>query len=466
MRIPILNGIFADGSSDFRSSYPRNLIPVPKQVGISEGYLRPAYGISQFGTGPGHDRGAINWDNQCYRVMGTKLCRVESDGSVSVLGDVGGSGQVTLDYSFDRLAIASSGMLFFWDGISITQVTDPDLGVVNDFLWIDGYFLSTDGESLVVTELNDPTAVNPLKYGSAEANPDPVVSLVKLRNEAYAIGRYTIEVFQNAGGAGFPFARIDGAQMQRGAVGTFAASVFMEAIAFVGGGVNEPPAVWLGGGGQTQKISTREIEQVLATYSSSQLAQIVVESMSYAGHQFLYVHLPDCTWVYDGAGTLAAEEPVWFQLTSSIVGKSKYRARNFVWCYDKWLVGDPTTFKHGYMTGDVASHYGDVIGWEFATSIVYNEGRGAIFHELELVSLTGNVTLGEDPTIWASYSLDGQTWSQERPRSAGKIGERQKRIVWLRQGNMRSFRMQKFRGTSDAHMSIARLEARVEPLNV
>lgn len=469
MQIPILNGIFTDGASDFRTSYPRNLVPVPKQQGISEGYLRPADGIVQFGTGPGVDRGGINWNGQCYRVMGTSLVRIGSDGTATTLGDVGGTDQVTFDYSFDRLGIASGGKLFYWNGATLTQVTDTDLGNVVDFVWVDGYFMTTDGANLVVTELNDPTSVNPLKYGSSEADPDPVKGLLKLRNEVYALNRYTIEVFDNVGGDYFPFQRIEGAQIMRGAIGTFAACELQideaAGIAFLGGGRNEPPAIWFGCNGQTTQLSTREIDTVLRQYSEAQLSDAVLETRIDKAHVWLYIHLPDQTLVYDARASIVVQQPVWFQLTSSLVGKGTYRARNFVWCYDKWLCGDPTTANHGYLVNDRSSHYGDANGWEFGTTILYNDGRGAIFHELELVCLTGNVPLGVNPTIWTSYTLDGQTWSQERPRSAGKQGERMKRLTWLQQGHMRNWRCQKFRGTSDAHIAIARLEVQVEALN-
>jgi hypothetical protein len=466
MQIPILNGVYTDGVSDFRTSYPRNMIPVPKQQGVSQGYLRPADGILEFGTGPGIDRGGINWNGACYRVMGTKLVRIKEDGSYSELGTVADGGQVTFDYSFDRLAIASGGNLYYWKDSDLAQVTDTDLGAVIDFVWVDGYFMTTDGTSLVVTELNDPFSVNPLKYGSSEADPDPIKGLLKLRNEVYALNRYTIEVFQNVGGDLFPFERIEGAQMMRGVLGTFSAAVFLEAIAFLGSGRNEAPAVWLGSNSSAVKISTREIEQVLIEYSEEDLAKTVLESRVANGHQLLYVHLTDQTLVYDGAGSQVVGEPVWFTLTSSLIEVGQYRAKNFVWCYDHWLCGDPTSAKHGKLTGVISSHYGDVNGWEFGTVIVYNEGRGAIFHELELVCLTGNAPLGEDPTIWTSYTVDGRDWSQERPRSAGKMGERLKRLTWLQQGHMRHWRCQKFRGTSDAHISVARLEARIEGLNV
>jgi Phage stabilisation protein len=466
MQIPILNGIYTDGVSDFRTSYPRNLMPVPKQQGISQGYLRPAEGIVQFGSGPGTDRGGINWNGVCYRVMGTKLVSIDQFGAYSVIGDVGVGGQATFDYSFDRLAVSSGGRLYYWDGSNLKQVTDVDLRVVVDFLWVDGYFMTTDGQHLVVTELNDPMSVNPIKYGSSEADPDPIVGLIKLRNEVYALNRYTIEVFQNVGGDYFPFERIEGAQMQRGAIGTATAAMFMENIAFLGGGRNEAPAVWLGSNSSTAKISTREIDQILGEYTEAELALAAMEVRVSIGHQLLYLHLKDQTLVYDGAASQIVQEPVWFVLTSSLVGLGQYRARNFVWCYNKWLCGDPTTTKHGYLVDHISSHYGDINGWDFGTVIIYNEGRGAIFNELELVCLTGNVALGVNPTIWTSYTVDGQTWSQERPRTAGKQGERLKRIAWLQQGFMRHWRCQRFRGTSDSHISIARLEAQIEGMNV
>lgn len=470
MQIPVLNGIYTDGASDFRTSYPRNLVPVPKQQGISQGYLRPADGIIEFGEGPGTDRGGINWNGTCYRVMGGTLVTVAPNGAVSIVGSFGNSpdgAQVTFDYSFDRLAIAVDKKLFYYNGFGgLTQVTDTDLGQVLDVIWVDGYFMTTDGTSLVVTDLNNPLSVNPLKYGSSEADPDKVNGLLKLRNEVYALNRYTIEVFQNVGGDYFPFERIEGAQMQRGAIGTHAAAVLLENIAFLGGGRNEAPGVWIGNNSTTTKISTREIDLILSEYTEQQLSTSVLETRVYGGHQLLYVHLPDQTLVYDGVGSQVVQEPVWFILTSSITGLGTYRAKNFVWAYDKWICGDPTTSKVGYLTFDVSSHYGDVNGWEFGTLIVYNEGRGVLFHELELVCLTGNVQLGDDPTIWTSYTVDGKTWSQERARSAGKQGEYAKRISWLQQGHMRHWRIQKFRGTSDAHLAIARLEASLEGLNV
>ena len=466
MQISILNGIYTDNGPDFRTSYPVNMVPVPKNSGISTGYLRPGDGLVANGTGPGIDRGGINWQGECYRVMGTKLVSVASNGAVTVLGDVGGpvNTLVTFDYSFDELAIASGGRLYYWDNSTLTQVTDPDLGVVLDVVWVDGYFMTTDGEFLIVTELSNPLQVNPLKYGSSEVDPDPVVALLKLRNEIYALNRNTVEVFDNIGGDLFPFQRIDGAQLQKGVVGTFACCVYIDRIAFLGSGRNEAPGIYVGAAATTQKISTQEIDELLLTYTEAQLSLVKLEARNDKSHQHLYVHLPDRTIVYDAAASEALGDQVWFTLTTTVVGFAQYRARNLVWAYDKWLVGDPQSSTIGYLVDDIGSHWGQQVRWEFGTIIAYNEGKGALFQKMELVSLTGRVALGTNPQISTSYSLDGLSYSQERYIYVGTIGNTNKRLAWFQQGHMRNWRIQRFRGDSDSHIAFARLEMQIEGL--
>ena len=460
MQVPILSGVYADQSPDFRTSYPLNLVPTPKATGINQGYLRPGDGIVSLGTGPGAMRGSILWNGVVYAVMGAKLVTIDSGGAVTVLGDVGTDGlPVTLDYSFERLIIASNSNLFYWNG-TLTQVTDPDLGVVVDAMWIDGYTMTTDGEFLIVTDLNDPTAVNPLKYGSSEADPDPVVALFKLRNEAVALNRHTIEFFDNIGGDLFPFQRIEGAQIEKGCIGTHACCLYMEAVAFLGGGFNEQLSVYIGANGTAQKLSTHEIDLILADYSDGELAQAILETRNEGSHQFLYVHLPDRSLVYDAGASAELQVPVWFVLETN----GKYRARHFVRAYNNWLCGDPDSADIGYLTRDVSTHWGEEVEWEFATQILYNEGRGAQVHEIELVGLTGSVPLGVTPVLSTAYSVDGVTWSQERAISAGVQGQRAKRLVWLQQGSMQNWRVQRFKGSSDAHVAVARLEVRLEPL--
>lgn len=441
------------------------MVPVPKDQGISKGYLRPADGIEFFVDTDGLDRGGYNWKGVHFRVLGNDLVSIAEDGTLDNKGFIDGVDLVIFDESFDYLSISGGGKLYFFAGGQLTESVDEDLGVVLDHVWIDGYTMTTDGEFLVVNDLQDHLSINPLKYGSSEANPDPITALLRNRNEVYALNRHTIEVFQNIGGNYFPFQRIESAQMQRGCVGTHACAVFQESIAFIGGKKNEPSAVWIGINGSTVKLSTREIDTIIQGYSANAISKIKLETRIEKTHAFLYIHLPDQTLVYDANASRELQQHVWFTLTSSKVGNSQYQAKNLVWCYEKWYAGDPTSKRIGTLTHTISSHYGETIGWDFITKIVYAEGRGAIFHSLELVALTGRTLLGVNPTVWSSYSDDGLSFSVEKPVRIGKTGETKRRIQWRRNGRLRETRMQRFRGTSDSHISISRLEAMLEPLN-
>ena len=74
------------------------------------------------------------------------------------------------------------------------------------------------------------------------------------------------------------------------------------------------------------------------------------------------------------------------------------------------------------------------------------------------------MALGINPQISTCYSLDGLSWSQDRYIRVGTIGNTKKRLAWFQQGNMRNWRIQRFRGDSDSHIAFARLEAQIEGL--
>lgn len=460
-KIPILSGIYATPGPDFRQSYPVNMMPVPLMTGINDGYLRPADGIVEVYEGPGHDRGGICWNGRHYRAMGTQL--IDMSGLVPMpIGNISDGSRANFDYGPTYLAVASGGLLYLCTETSVQQVTDPDLGTVLDVIWIDGFYMTTDGAYLVVTDLNDPFAVNPLKYGSSEADPDPIVALLKLRNEAVAVNRHTIEFFDNIGGSLFPFQRIEGAQIQKGAVGTNACCVYEEAVAFLGSGKNENLSVYVGNNGVTVKVGTDEIDMILSGYSDLELAGSIVEARSDGAYRLLYVHLPDRTLVYDGTASQELKAPVWHVLTTATSGFSAYEAAGFTLVNNEWFCGYGN--KVGRLDKSVSTHWGRKVRWEFGTIILYNEGKGALFHELELVALTGSVAVGGEAYISSSYSVDGVVWSQDRIISAGANGQRGKRLVWFQQGMMRNWRVQRFKGDSDSQLAPVRLEARLEPL--
>lgn len=473
-QIPILSGINSTLAADFSVSYPRNLVPVPMTTGLSDGYLKLTDGISQFALFDasiiGVDRGGINWNGSCYRVIGQYFIRINANGSIDNLATVPTGGYVRFDFSFDRLAMAISGGLYYWDGVVFTQVTDPDLGTVVDMIWIDGYFMVTDGRTIPITDINNPYTVNPLKYGAIDSDPSPIVGLLKVRDEAYALSRYVISPMDNVGGANFPFQVVKGAIIQKGSIGTRTACVYMETIAFMGSARNEQPSIYLVSAGTTVKIATRQIEQELKNYSETVLSQALMETRSHDELQHLYIHLPDQTLVYDHVASQAVGVSVWFVLSSGADSYGLYRARNFVWCYDQWLCGDVIDARRiGTLRNETAAQYGEDVGYQFDTPVVYTEGSGAILHQLELVLLTGRPIYTSDDFveqyIRRSFSTDGINFSQPKQKSLGSAGQFNKRPRWITCGIVRNWRIERFQGRTKTPVSFARLEAQFEKLN-
>lgn len=467
MQLSILSTVFTDQQANFRTSLPINCVAVPIKTEISNGYLRVADGIRRLNTTgmpDGASRGGINWNGVAYRVIGTKLVKISESGVVTVIGDVGVGGQCSFDYSFDRLAISSANRLYYYDGTALTLVTDPDLGAVIDFIWIDGYFMTTDGANLVVTELNDPTQVDPLKYGSSEADPDPVTGLLKVRNEAYALNRYTIEVFNNTGGDNFPFTRVDGAIIPKGCVGTYAKCGFDGTFAFLGGGRDEPCSVYLANAANPVKIATREIETILQTYTEDDLALVVMEYREDKINKLIYIRLPNETLVYDFAASDAIGIPVWYHHSSAVAGVAPLRAKDFIYVYNGYQVADLEDNRLGVFDSSVSTQYGDIVGYQFDTQIIYNESNGVIVNQLEFVGLFGRAELGEDPYIFVSWTDDGETWSDERRLSIGKFGERSKRPQVRQSGRFGNWRAYRVRGANSALAAYSRIEADLEPL--
>lgn len=461
MRVSLASGIVADNSAEFRASYPINIEVVAVDNKIAKAQGRAPPGAVQAATGPGIDRGGFLWQNEHYRVMGTKLVRISVANAVTELGDVGGTGPVTFDEGFGRLAIRSGDKLYYWNGTSLAQVTDPDLGPVADMMWIDGYFMTTDGTHVIVTELNDPTAVQPLKYGSAEEDPDPVVGLIKVRNEAYIMGRYTIQAYRNVGGSGFPFQTIRGATIQQGCVGPMAKCLYADTFAFVGSAKGEAIGVYLASSGSAERISNRFVDDELAKVADP--SRIVLENRTWRGERRLLVHLTDKTLVFQANASRALEEPIWYVAQS---GNGKpYRLRNAVLAHGKIYVGDTETAAVGELTDTVATHFGEDGFWRVDCGPVFNEGKGFALTGVELICLPGRAPEGVTGTAWLSMTRDGQEWSVERGIPMGTRGQRNLRLIWRPRQNFRSWAGLRFRGTLAAMPGLVACEVAALPLS-
>jgi hypothetical protein len=451
MQLPIQSGVaLKDGK--FVTSLPINLEHSVIETGLAKGQLVTTRGAEPLGTGPGTDRGGIMWNGVHYRVMGQSLVTVAQDGTTTTLGTVGGFEPVRFTYSFDRLAVASGAHLFYWDGATLTEVTDPDLGAAYDVTWMNGYFITTDGEFVIVTELLDPTQIEGLKYGSAEIDPDPVTGVETLREELIVFGRHSVQFFQLTGGTGFPFANVRGATVPVGCVSAQAKCLTAGTVAFVGSGREEPLGVYAIDGGGAVRISTEEVDELLAGVDP---AEIELESRRFGHEEHLILHLPSVSASFKVKASREAGSGLWTLLHSGQFGT--YRPRRAVWDGSRHIVGDEATNALGVLSEASTGHFGAVTRWQFDAGLLYNEGTGLIAHEIEIA---GQFELNRESQVFLSMTRDGQLWSNEVARRL--TGRREERCIWrphVRLADRAGFR---FRG--EGRVAIARADVRGEAL--
>lgn len=460
MEIPILSGVITDEQANINASLPINLEIIPSPASFSKAYLRSAPGVTAFGDYPGADFGGVIWNGTHYRTMDTMLVKVAQDGTTTAIGTAG-IGRTRFDYSFTHLMISRGKALYLYDGTTIQEVTDPDLGKSIDALWMRGQFVSTDGKSIVVTQISDPFSVDPNKYIGAEDDPDPIVGLLRIGTQLVALGGNTIQFFSYTGGSGFPFDANLNATISIGCVGRFGKVLYDNGFAWVGQRRNQQLGVWYSEGGDPVKLSTREVDERLANEPNPQSIQ--VEERTDHNERRLYIHLSDCTLVYLKTASEALQSRVWYVAYGDRTQSRIYRPRHPVLAYGQWVVGFEDGVGLGVIDETTSKVKGAQIGWQFDTPLAYNESKGGIMHRIDLTGMPGR---GGPSTAFMSWTLDGETWSEERACAPIPSGGRTNSISWRPHKRFGTYLGLRFRGDSGALASWSRIDAEVEGLSV
>jgi len=158
----------------------------------------------------------------------------------------------------------------------------------------------TDGEYIYHTELADETSIDPLMYATAEFMPDPSLGLAKTQdNKVIVFGRYSLEYFVNVATANFAFQRVVTRAQKIGIVATHAKCESGGKFYITGGYRDSAVSVYLLGIGSATKVSTREIDKVLAKYTEPELSNIRMECRTENDVTFILVHLPEETLCFN-----------------------------------------------------------------------------------------------------------------------------------------------------------------------
>lgn len=449
--------------TDYRDALPVNMYAVKRDILGAPGYMIMYPGLTQIGAGHGIDRGA-NYNERFtdqYRVSGDSLVSVNSGGVASVLGSIPGTRQAAMPYSFNTQAVIANGNMFLYSpAIGFKQVTDPDLGAPIDGVWVDGYYFLTDGEYLYHTDIADESSIDPLKFATAEFMPDPSLGVAKTQdNKVMVFGRYSLEYFVDAATENFAFQRVETRAQKIGIVATHAKTESNGNYYITGGRKDEAVGVHIIGIGSSSKISTREIDKVLAAYTEPQLSNMRMESRTENDVMFILVHLPNETLCFNAsiAGAFGRES-AWTILKTDVQGNNPYRAINGV--FDarsaQWVYGDKVNGTIGKLDNTVATHYDAIVEWLLYTPFIRFEKMSV--DQLELETIPGH-TGSPDATVAVSATYDGLINGTEKWVEYGDIQQYDQRFMIRRLGYVGDWVAYKLRGASRSRMTFSGLKA-------
>ena len=462
--VSLLRGDKVDNNTDYRDSLPVNYYAVMRDIYGVKGYFLNFYGLTSVGNGQGKSRGSI-WVARPqfeghYRVSGTSLIKIESDGAITVLGTIAGTGQASLTYSLNNLAIVADKRLYYYNPTDgVRQITDTDIGDIIDIVWADFRFIATDGEFIFQSNIADEEAYEPLDFIGSDFQPDKIWGVgLNEDNELIAFNAFTTEYFFNAGTDNFSYARIPLKAVKSGIVGTHCKIEYKDQWFSLSRRANTQPQFTIIQSGSSDSITTREIEKVLAKYTDEQLSKTTLDFFVKDSIVWFIAHLPNETLAFNHTLSKAfGVDYAWSILKSDVLGDKTFRGKDFTYDPNKkeWIGGDKATNDLGFLDDSVCTQYGEIVEGLLYTPDLDLEALS--IDKIEIETIPG-IAPDNDATVFISRSDDLRVDGSEWTAIYGSNLNYNQRFIIRRMGYVRNKVSFRLRTASRARMSFAKFD--------
>jgi hypothetical protein len=443
--------------------------------GLSQATINPMPGLTQRATTGAFtsdiNRGVWEMDGVPYFVNGTDLVSLDSSHTLSTLSSaVTGTGELSLsDNGYQLFILIPGGSGFTWNATTSTfaQITDADFtanGAPQYVCFIDGYSVcTTSTKKFIISALNDSMSWNALDFGSAETDPDAVVAPWVLNNRLYIFGTETIQPYRNTGNVDFPFETVIGGTLNKGLFAPRSLVNGSDHMYWVGGGRDESASIWRSSGNSPEPISTIAIDKTLQRVDDP--SSIVSWSYSKDGAIFIGFRLPDTTLVYDETNNLWHERQSRYTSGTGVEYKVGWRCSSLCAAYNNVYVGDSLDGRIGTIENESFSEYTDDNIIRTIVTQPFIDQMDSFFLptlELTMESGVGNAT-STDPKIRLSISRDGgRSFSPERSRGIGPVGDFGRRAIWNRNGKFSQSAVFKWEWSEPATYQVIRADAKIK----
>lgn len=423
----ITGGGYKHRARSLSAQVTRNLWPQKQEgEGTSQYILETPPGTSLFSAAEAgylSDRGMIEHKGVLYKVSGTRLSSIASDGTRTTLGTITGAGRCIMDALGDSIIICNGdGDVWEWNGSTLTQATDPDfetptaVTVLNKKAIYDG-----DDDRFAVSDVGLPLSINGLNYATAESKADDLLRPYAFNQNVHMLGDKSMEVWWDSGQGNPPLDRLEGGVYEIGLAARHSVAS------------NDTHMYWLGDDKNVYRLSANGIEsrftpltiiREFANYST--VADAIGYCMKYHKQNFYFLKFPtaNTTWVYPEGGE-------WFQMSSSDyesgANPGRYKGNSYAFVYDKHLLADEdgnvVEFDEDAFTenGDTIKRIRDMS--PIHGGLVGKPGKRVFIYEFVLIMETGVGSSG-DALVSLSFSNDGgRTFGTEYWNDAGDVGD-------------------------------------------
>jgi len=450
-----------------------NWIPVTSEsTALTGNALMQPPGLTQIAKpNQENNRGAALVNSTPYFVCGEILISLTAGDAVNNIGEILGSERISLATNGRYLVIVADTKSYVYDTelAALSEITATNFRQASSVVFKDGYFVfsAKAGDVFFNSALNDPYTYDALDFGTAEINPDKIVGLHVNHNELFVCGEDTIELFQNIGGSGFPFQRIQGANIQKGVLARHTLLEFDNTFCFVGGGFNEQAGVWrVSGSSSAVKISTNAIDYQLQLFTVDELQEAFSLTLQRRGQSLFIItidsdRIPGKTFAYNATASALSGRQIWFELQSGNTD-NRWSVQTLMVVNNRTLVGD-TLDRIGQIDDLALTYYGAPIHRSISSSPFSLNGLPVFEGEFEVTVGTGLAPDNGTYVIALDFSDDGsRTFKPQTYRSIGKIGNYTNRVIWRRQGRFPVSRVIRLTITDDVECNVLKYSANIE----
>lgn len=439
-------GQLKNGSRNINNSRCRNFFPSLTLNGKSDIVLYPTPGCRKTTTTQNAEvRNMHAWDGVNYIVAGDKFYKSSfTAASATYIGDVNtSSGHAWMTHNANNQLLivdGSYGYVYDRSDGSFGQISDVDFPIgVTSCTFLNQSAFVTYGELglFAYSALNDFTSWSSLDFLSAESNPDAAKAIIADQQELVVFGSETIEFYYSTGDSTAPYARRDNALQE---IGIWTAATLSRANSLL---------FWLDDNLQPRIMGGYDSiiiadDEILSEIKNSADQNTKGFAFIDQGHIFYCLSLADRSLVYDHTTSQKLKVPVWHERASyPVASKNKWRANCAVRYNGDTYVGDYENGNIYRLDEDYYQDNGKTLKREASFIVAQTQDRRRLFHNRLEVEFEAGVGLatgqGSDPQAMMQYSDDGgHTYSTERWRSMGKIGEYGHRSTWRSLGNSRN----------------------------